>query len=318
MATRSHAVPTTDIVRAYQQTGSVWKAGKSIGLAGQSVHERLRAIGYPLGSRKWTPAEHDEAVALIQSGLPIGEVASRLGRTYNGVAIRISRAGVRAMTPKRRKLPRGAGYDKISIGKHLRALHASDIKPTLYARSVGMDVEMLVQALQRYYPDEWAAWVETRFAGVDRKECSYCKTTFIPTNGKQAYCTRKCGNDARADRSYFAGNRRTTIGLAEKICQQCGRTGVKGLSSHHVLGKENDPDGKALVALCQGCHQLVSLLAARPWADEPSKWESLIQLTWLRRNGAAIVDSNVSTSSIYSYVEIENQIDDDDDTGATA
>jgi hypothetical protein len=43
---------TEEIVSAYLRTGSVWKAGKLLGMAGQSVHERLRAIGHPLSNRR--------------------------------------------------------------------------------------------------------------------------------------------------------------------------------------------------------------------------------------------------------------------------
>jgi len=56
---------------------------------------------------------------------------------------------------------------------------------------------------------------------------------------------------------YFGGNRLNTIGLISKTCQLCMRKVEKGLSSHHIIGKEKDPENQYLIALCSGCHKLV-------------------------------------------------------------
>src|SRR6266571_198333 len=52
------------IVAAYRITGSVWKAAKRLGLAGQSVHERLRRLGYPMAHQEWSEEELKEAISL--------------------------------------------------------------------------------------------------------------------------------------------------------------------------------------------------------------------------------------------------------------
>lgn len=38
------------IIAAYNQTGSVWKAGELLGMCGQTVHERLVKLGFTLGN----------------------------------------------------------------------------------------------------------------------------------------------------------------------------------------------------------------------------------------------------------------------------
>ena len=98
---------------------------------------------------------------------------------------------------------------------------------------------------------------------------------------KRKYCSAKCGNDYRVDQSYFGGKRDTTIGLLEKTCQVCKRKNIKGLSSHHVIGKENDLDNLYLVALCRGCHQLITILGRRNFNS--AIWESLIRYSVLRK-----------------------------------
>lgn len=297
----AHAKVTAEqVVAAYRETGSVWKAAKRLGIAGQSVHERLRAIGYPIGGREWGDEEVDELRTLLEAGLPMSEIAQRLGRPFAGVANKASRLGLRTCSKRERKLPRGAGFDKASTRRHMANLEHYDGPVTRYARTQGVLLETLVQALQRHVPERWGAYV-AEHSDIPQRECPYCGVTFIPSSGKQRYHSRKCASDARRDHAYFNGNRANTIGLAEGICQLCGREGVSGLSAHHMIGREHDLEGSLLIALCRGCHQIVSTLAGRTRADDPFFWETLVQLVWLRRHGHSMNDGD----AIYACVEFE-------------
>lgn len=303
--------PIEDIIAAYRETGSVWKAGKTLGLAGQTVHERLRAIDYPLNGRKWTDEETDELRALLAQGVPAGEVAHRLGRTFPAVTCRMNELDLRVQRrPKAAKIPRGAGYDKASIAKHIGALERSGQPPTKYCRSHGLNIEPFVQACQRHFPERWAAHIAATSA-IPEQVCGYCGTTFVPANGKQEYCTRRCASTARTDASYFGGKRRSTVGLAEGVCQLCGAYKTKGLSSHHVLGKENDPENDNLIALCAGCHKIITLVATRNFIDDAAAWETLIQLAWLRKHGPEIAAGKFDGHATYVFVEVE--VDDEED-----
>src|SRR6266540_1840449 len=51
------------IVAAYRMTGSVWKTARRLGLVGQSVHERLRRLGYPMAHQEWSEDELAEAIS---------------------------------------------------------------------------------------------------------------------------------------------------------------------------------------------------------------------------------------------------------------
>jgi 5-methylcytosine-specific restriction endonuclease McrA len=293
-----------EVVAAYLSTGSVWRAGRLLGIAGQTVHERLRAIGHPLGSSAWTPDEIDEMRELVAAGVTAGEIARRLGRSFAGVTSKMSELGIRVVRRPRIAPKRGAGYDKVSMERHLRALTSNDrLKPTPYARSVGLDIEMFVQAMQRHFPDQWTAYVAGR-TDLPSRACPYCHVEFHPANARQTYCSRKCGTDARTDASYFGGRRRETIGLSEGVCQLCGREGHRGLSSHHVLGKENDPDNAVLIALCSGCHKLVTLLGSRRFLKDEAAWQTLIALAWMRRHGTEL-DGGAEL-----YVEVILEVED--------
>lgn len=295
-------VTNQQVIDAYRATGSVWRAAKELGIGGQSVHERLRALDYPMASRKWDDNEVAE-LRLLACAMTVGEIASRLGRPYAGVAGKISELGigVRFGNRQARKIPRGAGYDKRSCERYRKQVDETGISLRVCASRNGLTTEMLCQALEKHFPD-W--WQEYRRAHTDlpEKTCGYCERPFYPSNKKQDYCTRKCAADARTDRGYFGGKRKNTIGLKEGVCQLCGREGMTGLTPHHVLGKENDPDNEVLIALCRGCHQIVTLLGGRDFADDATAWESLISLVMLRRHGAPGKPYQFGT---YIYVEME-------------
>lgn len=294
-------VSVEEVVQAYKETGSVWKAAKRLGLCGQSVWERLKHIGWTMTSTTWGQEEIDELLHLAES-LTIGEIARRLGRPYSGVACQLSARKIPMYRhgAHLRKLPRGIGLDKVSVKKHLGVLEHSSLSVLPFCRANGLNIDMFIEACQKYFRDRWEAYAKTHTT-LEAKTCPYCQRSFYPMNGKQITCSRKCQKDARCDRQYFGGNRRNTIGLAEGICQLCGRQNAKGLSSHHVLGKENDPNNSVLIALCPGCHQMVGGLAKRKFSDTEIGWENLITLVMARR----LADRNGKEVAVHACVDLE-------------
>ena len=291
------------IVAAYRATGSVWAAAERLGMAGQTVHERLQALGYPMLGRKWNDGEIELLRTLVDH-MTLSEIAKRLGRPYAGVALKASRLGIGSNYGNRgpKKIKRGAGYDKASLKRYARDIDATGLTVHAYARRHSLGVEMLCHAFESRLPEWWQQYRETH-SDLPHKKCEYCDREFIPSTKKQRYCTRKCGQDQRADLSYFGGRRKETVGLAEGVCQLCERKGIAGLSSHHILGKENDPENDYLIALCSGCHNVVTLLSARNFVEKREAWEALISLCVLRKAG--------TPTNVYTCVEIELIADDD-------
>lgn len=288
-----------EIIVAYQATGSVWKAAKLLGLCGQSVWERLKTLGYSMPSQNWTPEEHEEFKELL-SQCTLGEVAMRLGRTYASVASRASKEGLTKKYKGRQisKKHKSAMSDD-EVRSAIETLRSGDIKVTPLSRMIGVDIEILVLYIQKTDMEFWKDYSQQYGSG--KAICVYCGSEFYGMNKKQKTCTRKCGYDARADNGYFGGKRRQTVGLSEGICQVCGEKKER-LSSHHVLGKDNDQDNECLIAVCNSCHQIVGILAAKSFVDDPAGWENLIQLVMARR----MRQKNPEYAGIYACVEVEH------------
>ncbi len=186
--------------------------------------------------------------------------------------------------PTQRKIPRGAGYDKRSISRHLKALEAFDGTVIQYARKAKLNANTLVVACEEYFPERWLHYVELH--PLDESVCGYCSKTFIANRVGMEYCSDKCSRDARTDRDYFGGKRREAVGMVEGVCQLCKQSPKKGLTPHHLIGKENDPENEHMIALCLGCHELVTLAARRIFLRKNEGWEHLRWLADTRARGA--------------------------------
>jgi hypothetical protein len=270
----------SQIVAAYRETGSVWAAGKLLGMAGQTIHERLRSIGHPMVSQKWTSEELAELGA-IAGDCTIGEIANRLGRPYAGVAAKISRLGLGVRYGNRRQRRAPSGYDKKRVRKLIDRLERSSLSLRRFCRKNSLDLETFIAAMQRVDPRYWDNYTK-RVSDLSPKVCGNCQKQFYPLTKKARSCSRRCADHARRDKAYFGGKRNTAIGLREGICQLCMET-KSVLAAHHLLGKQNDPENDYLIALCNGCHHLVSILSGRNFIDHEQGWENLINLALARR-----------------------------------
>lgn len=293
-------VTIEEIISAYESTGSVWKSAKKLGVVGQSVWERLKAVNYPLSSRRWSEDEIEEMKSLAQTH-PIGKIALQLGRPYYGVAIKLSRLGIARLGVKanRIKIPRGMGLDLAGTRKYIAGLMVFDGTLRQFCKMNSIAIDPLVNAIQKYEPLYWAEYSSSR-SDIGESKCEYCEATFFPMTAKQRFCTTRCSATKKRDEEYFGGRRRDTVGLEAGICQLCDQAKER-LSSHHVLGKENDPDNTCLVAVCSGCHQLIGMLAGRRFTDQPDGWENLIHLVMARR----MAEKSEEFVGVYACVELE-------------
>jgi hypothetical protein len=290
-------VSNEQVVSAYRATGSIWKAAKQLGICGQSLWERLHAIGYRLGNTPWTEEEIEE-LKLLAKECSLGEIARRLGRPYAGTACKASELHLRLGIPRAKKIKRGSGLTKEVMARHVKALSVWGGSVRQYCIQRGIELETFVHVLQRENLPFWESYVKSH-SDLSIKQCPECGRDFVPMTAKQLCCSRKCSSTRRTDTKYFGGKRKMTIGLDSGVCQLCEKE--KTLSSHHVFGKENDPDNEFLIALCTGCHHLLGMLASRADVGNPKFFENIIALALARRHATP----TVKPLGYHVYVDIE-------------
>lgn len=191
--------------------------------------------------------------------------------------------GVRFGNKKSDRIKCGSGITKKAITGYAKQLDNFGGSVRQFCIQRGLDLEAFVQAMQRHESAKWESYVVTH-SELAMRQCPQCSRPFIPMTPKQKTCSRRCTNLLRTDRQYFGGKRVNTIGLAEGICQLCDKEKPK-LSAHHIFGKENDLENDFLVALCAGCHKLVTFLACRADVAKVAFLENLIILSLTRKFG---------------------------------
>lgn len=188
-----------------------------------------------------------------------------------------------------RKIPRGKGYDKAATLKHVKAMLEGGTPVTAYVKAAGLKLDTFMLAI-RTHTGLLNGSIRTESVNGDPKLitaiCEECSDYYWPARKGSRFCSSYCGNLYRKDQEYFGGRRNETVGLKESVCQLCQRTVGKGLSSHHIYGKSNDVGNDHLLALCKGCHAIVSDLALKTWCDDPEKLQRLILLAYTQRHGA--------------------------------
>lgn len=197
----------------------------------------------------------------------------------------------------KRKIPRGKGYDKAATLSHLRKMVKGGIFVTDYVKQAGLKLDTFMLAVQEYADPKWIEstrkWASHPLTSGDPKlitaQCVQCQESYWPSKQGTKFCSSYCGGLYRKDQGYFGGRRSETVGLAEAVCQLCRRLVERGLSSHHIYGKQNDVANEFLLALCKGCHAIVSDLALKTWCGDEGKLGKLIWLAFTQRNGAALL-----------------------------
>lgn len=185
--------------------------------------------------------------------------------------------------PKHKRVPRGKGYDKAAMKKHVKALSGSKTDLTKYCRSKKLSVQHFATVAAEHFPEWWAEFIEKDPAEL--RPCDYCQDLYYPNSARQTFCTSYCSRHAKTDREYFSGNRLNGVGVKERICQLCGKSIETNLQVHHVYGKMKDTEDEWLVALHSGCHEIIEKLSIRRYADDVEIMVKLLAFVWKKRHG---------------------------------
>lgn len=293
-------VTNEEVIAAYRDTGSVWRAGDRLGLSGQTVHNKLTSIGFKVGNR-WTEADV-ERLRYLAPNMTINQLSESLGRSYAGIACKLNEIGA---SPKKvhEKKPRRRSDDEVraETEAHIKAIESQTGHVTTYCRSVGIGIETFVRRAERFFPEWWKEYRESH-SDLDRMECPGCGESFKPFTSKQKYCTRKCRVEHAADRDYFGGKRTTALGFNQGKCVLCHEKKAS-MNVHHTVGKENDPDNEGLVLLCSGCHHIVGTLGGRDYSEDD--WANLVMLATVRRHGAKFAANEALRAEAEVYISFK-------------
>lgn len=272
------------VVAQFKLEKSIWRTALAVGCTGYEVIAGLETSGVDIRQGPLSSDEFDHIVSIYATNGDLWKTARAVGRPYHLVAYVLSRTGRVATGQKKKswKIPRGVGLDKPGMKRLATELVNFNGNFLKFCTSRGLDPDVVNAAFWKYEPEAWTSYRDTS-GKFQSYVCTYCGAEYLRSRKNKTTCSSKCDRTAATDLEYFGGSRRKTVGLLEGVCQLCRKHKESKLASHHVLGKENDPDNDVLTALCNGCHELITELARRSFLSDPSCWEDLINLSMVRK-----------------------------------
>lgn len=153
------------VIAAYRETGSCWKAAEKLGMGGQTVHERLVRLGAMRPMRRFLD---DETIRLLRdyrtfrdAGL-LSKLAAEMGRTVPFLCRKARDLGL--TNPKAAK--RYASTWKYMPEDVARGLmdrfKRSSFGLMQFCKRMGYADEGFSETMRRYFLDEWESVIEAK------------------------------------------------------------------------------------------------------------------------------------------------------------
>lgn len=156
-----------ELIEAYWATLSVWKAGKMLGIPGQSAHRRLKKLRVLMqgNGRRFTRADASQLerdyVRYRDAG-NLATLAEEMGRTKHFIARHARRLG---LTDKNRKKPYACvwkGIGKEAAREHFERFRSSPLNLNDYCLENKIDDLGFSRTMQEHFPDEYDAIIESK------------------------------------------------------------------------------------------------------------------------------------------------------------
>lgn len=161
-------VTDDQVLEAYERTGSVWKAGKELGVCGQAVHERLKKLGKNNHVNVFTEEDKnilmDRYVAYRDAG-KLDDLAKSMGRTKQFICRQAKELGLTDKNAKRAYASTWKYADSETLVLILRDIVASGKTITEYCESKGYSSVVLWKAFLEKTPAEYEAVAELTKCG---------------------------------------------------------------------------------------------------------------------------------------------------------
>lgn len=153
------------LVDAYRETGSCWKAGKLVGLSGQTAWEKLKRLGAMTPVNLWTEADGQRLRAeylLYRNAGRLDVLAMEMGRTKAYLCKQAKRLN---LTDPRHARPYASTWkhmpEAVAEG-WLEKFRSSRLGMGAFCRKNGIDDLGFATTMRRFFPAEYEALVESK------------------------------------------------------------------------------------------------------------------------------------------------------------
>lgn len=161
----------SEIIKAYKKHQSVWKAGKQLGLCGQTVHERLKRMGVNTSMNVWREEEIKQVVEAYQNPyVDLYALSALLKRNRTVICKKAGELGLTDMT-RSKHISKYADFDKKKVTMLLGQFKkAQPMSLWQFSKQVDYWAYSLSRYFEKYFPGQLqkiqdARWDMPEFVG---------------------------------------------------------------------------------------------------------------------------------------------------------
>lgn len=160
-------VSDEEIRRLYTEKLSVWQVAKAVGLCGQTVHERLQALGVEMtgGGKPWTEADEQRLAAeyaVFRTAGKLAELAEGMGRTKHFLCRQARALGLTDAKGPKEWNARWKYMTEAAAGVMLDAFKRSPLGVKRYCQRHGIPDLGFQRTMERFFPDVWTHVIESK------------------------------------------------------------------------------------------------------------------------------------------------------------
>ena len=161
-----------EVILAYKTGGSVYKAGRLLGMNASSVHERLKKLGVSCtgGPRPW----NDRDFAVLRENYQefadegrVKDLAKAIGRTEISVHLRASQLGLTNHNRPKKLAGKWKYMTDDEADAWFQKFSSSKVGVTVFMRKHGLGVRWHQEMMERF-PGDWDVVVESKATRTSR------------------------------------------------------------------------------------------------------------------------------------------------------
>lgn len=146
------------VIEAYERLGSIWKAGKELGMCGQAVHERLRNLGVDVSQNVFTSEDErylaDRYVTYRDAGM-LQVLADEMGRTKQFICRKAGTMGLTDKHGQKRYFSRWKDMPECVMKPIWEQFKRSRKNVSEFCASRHYNVQSFHDAMTHWFPEEY-------------------------------------------------------------------------------------------------------------------------------------------------------------------
>lgn len=158
-------VTDNQIIKAYKETGNVWRAGELLGMKGGTVHYRLKKLGIETKNKKFTPDEKEvlkRRYVLYRDNGELEKLASEMGRTKQFLC---RQAGLLGLTDSNYKRLWGGKWNHMQVDEAellFEQFKKSRLGYNQFCEKHRLGKNGFYNTMKKFFPDEWEHVIELK------------------------------------------------------------------------------------------------------------------------------------------------------------